>query len=80
MAGRPGASVRGGVTDPGWLRCQDVTTFAETDPAHDDGVFTLHLTREEGLDVLRALDDWSGQTPASIRALQRLAARLYPEP
>ncbi|WP_158709646.1 hypothetical protein [Streptomyces sp. NRRL S-15] len=53
--------------------------FAETDPAQDDGVHTLYLTREEGLDVLRALDDWSGRTPASIRAMQRLAARLYSE-
>jgi len=43
------------------------------------GVYTLHLTREEALDVLRALDDWSGHTPASARAMQRLAARLYPE-
>lgn len=52
-------------------------TFAQTDPAQDDGVYTLHLTREEGLDVLRALDDRGGNTPASIRAMQRLAARLY---
>ncbi|MGC5534192.1 hypothetical protein [Streptomyces sp. SR-10] len=56
-----------------------MTTFAEADPAHD-GVHTLYLSREEGLDVLRALDDWSGRTPASTRAMQRLAARLYQEP
>ncbi|MFD5137434.1 hypothetical protein ACFWMX_14530 [Streptomyces sp. NPDC058378] len=60
-------------------RCHDVINFAETDPAQDEGVYTLHLTREEGLDVLRALDDWNGPTAASVRAMQRLAARLYPE-
>jgi hypothetical protein len=54
-------------------------TPTEADPERDDGVHTLYLTREEGLDVLRALDDWSGRTPASIRAMQRLAARLYRE-
>jgi hypothetical protein len=54
-------------------------TVAEAVAAIDyqDGVYTLYLTREEGLDVLRALDDWDGRTPASTCAMQRLAARLY---
>ncbi|MER5678705.1 hypothetical protein ABT081_17360 [Streptomyces sp. NPDC002238] len=58
-----------------------MTTVAEAAAALDDkdGVYTLHLTREEGLDALRALDDWAGRTPASGRVMQRLAARLYPE-
>jgi len=58
-----------------------MTTVAEAAAALDDkdGVYTLHLTREEGLDALRALDDWAGRTPASGRVMQRLAARFYPE-
>ena len=53
-------------------------TFAEAaaEPAQADGVYVLYLTHEEGLAVLHALDDWNAHTPASTRAMQRLAARL----
>lgn len=53
-------------------------TFAEaaSELAQADGVYELYLTRDEGLAVLRALDDWNARTAASTRAMQRLADRL----
>ncbi|MGH3585474.1 MAG: hypothetical protein ACRDQ0_04035 [Pseudonocardia sp.] len=56
-----------------------MTTFAEASAPHDDDVYTLYVTRKEGLAVLRALDDWTQHTPESISAMRRLAARLHQE-
>lgn len=60
-------------------RRPSMTTFAEASTPQDDGVYTLYLTRGEGLAVLRAMDDWSEHTPESISAMRRLAARLGQE-
>ncbi|MEL5955456.1 hypothetical protein AADR41_11880 [Streptomyces sp. CLV115] len=53
-----------------------MTTPFEALTGQGDGIHTLHVTREEGLAILRALDDWAGHTPESVRVMSRLAARL----
>ncbi|MFF3785209.1 hypothetical protein [Streptomyces sp. NPDC001933] len=57
-------------------RCPSMTTPFEALTGQDGGVYTLHITREEGLAILRALGDWAGHTPESVRVMSRLAARL----
>lgn len=48
----------------------------ETESVSDEGVYTLYLTREEGLAIWDALDDLARPTAASVRVMYRLAARL----
>ncbi|MFD8771478.1 hypothetical protein [Streptomyces sp. NPDC059916] len=54
-----------------------MTIFADAAEAGQaDGVHVLYLTHDEGLAVLHALDGWNAHTPASTRAMERLAALL----